>query len=419
MIIPSIDLMGGQAVQLVGGRELEMEAGDPQAWARRFGIVGEVAVVDLDAALSKGSNAEAIRRLLPLCRCRVGGGIRSVEQAIEWLDAGADSIVLGTAARPEILRELPRERVVVALDAVNDEVVVEGWQSGTGRTVIDRIAELKEYAGGFLVTFVEREGRLGGTRLDAAEKIAEAAGDVRVTIAGGVTTPAEIAKLDEIGCDAQIGMALYKGVLDLAEAFAAPLRSDRPDGLWPTIVVDEHDVALGLTYSNLESLRQAIETRRGVYWSRSRGGIWVKGASSGAAQELLSVGVDCDRDALRFRVRQSGTGFCHLQTRTCWGESEGVAGLARILYEYVPQAPADSYTRRLANDPQLLGAKLREEAAELAAEESAERIAEEAGDLIYFTLAKLAAAGVPLEQVERILATRRKKVTRRPGNAKA
>jgi phosphoribosyl-ATP pyrophosphohydrolase len=419
MIIPSIDLMGGQAVQLVGGRELEMEAGDPQAWARRFGIVGEVAVVDLDAALGKGSNAEAIRRLLPLCRCRVGGGIRSVDQAVKWLDAGADSIVLGTAARPEILRELPRDRVVVALDAVNDEVVVEGWRSGTGRTVLDRIAELKKYAGGFLVTFVEREGRLGGTRLDAAEKIAAAAGDVRVTIAGGVTTPAEIAKLDELGCDAQIGMALYKGVLGLAEAFAAPLRSDRPDGLWPTVVVDEHDVALGLTYSNLESLKQAIETRRGVYWSRSRGGLWVKGESSGAVQELLSVGMDCDRDALRFRVRQAGTGFCHRQTRTCWGESEGVIGLARMLRDYLPSAPSDSYTRRLANDPQLLGAKLREEASELAAEESAERVAEEAGDLIYFMLAKLAATGVPLEQVEQILAARRKKVTRRLGNAKA
>jgi len=308
---------------------------------------------------------------------------------------------------------------VVALDAVNDEVVVEGWRSGTGRTVLDRIAELREYAGGFLVTFVEREGRLGGTRLDAAEKIAEAAGEVRVTIAGGVTTPAEIARLDELGCDAQIGMALYKGVLDLTEAFAAPLRSDRPDGLWPTVVVDEHDVALGLTYSNLESLRQAIQTRRGVYWSRSRGRLWIKGESSGAVQELLNVGVDCDRDALRFRVRQAGTGFCHRETRTCWGEREGIVGLARKLREYLADAPGESYTRRLANDPQLLGAKLREEAAELAAEGSAERVAEEAGDLIYFTLAKLAATGVPLEQVEQVLASRRKKVTRRPGNAKA
>jgi phosphoribosyl-AMP cyclohydrolase / phosphoribosyl-ATP pyrophosphohydrolase len=418
MIVPSIDLMGGQAVQLVGGRDLEMEAGDPLAWARRLGIVGEVAVVDLDAALGKGSNAEVIRQLLPLCRCRVGGGIRSVEAALGWLDAGAESVVIGTAAQPEFLRELPRERVVVALDAVNDEVVVEGWRSGTGRTVLDRIAELKEYAGGFLVTFVEREGRLGGTRLDAAERIAEAAGDVRVTIAGGVTTPAEIAELDRFGCDAQIGMALYKGVLDLTEAFAAPLSSDRPDGLWPTVVVDEHDVALGLAYSNLESLRQAMTQRRGVYWSRSRGGLWVKGESSGAGQELLNVSADCDRDTLRFRVRQAGPGFCHRQTRTCWGESEGVTGLARRLRDYLVTAPAESYTRRLANDPQLLGAKLREEARELAEAATSNEIAHEAGDVIYFTLAKLAAAGVSLADVEQVLAARRRKVTRRPGHAK-
>ncbi len=418
MIVPSIDLMGGQAVQLIGGRDLEMEAGDPLAWARKFGLVGEVAVVDLDAALGKGSNSEVIRQLLPLCRCRVGGGIRSVEAAIAWLDAGAESIVLGTAARPEILRELPRERVIVALDAVNDEVVVEGWRSGTGRTVLDRIAELKEYAGGFLVTFVEREGRLGGTRLDAAEQIAKAAGDVPVTIAGGVTTPEEIAALDRFGCDAQIGMALYKGVLDLTDAFAAPLQSDRADGLWPTVVVDEHDVALGLTYSNLESLRQAIHSRRGVYWSRSRGGIWVKGESSGATQELLGVTVDCDRDALRFRVRQQGSGFCHRQTRTCWGDSEGVTGLARTLGTYLASAPPESYTRRLAGDADLLGAKLREEADELARAVTAEEIAGEAGDVIYFTLAKLAATGVSLEAVERVLAARRRKVTRRPGNAK-
>jgi phosphoribosyl-ATP pyrophosphohydrolase len=268
------------------------------------------------------------------------------------------------------------------------------------------------------VTFVEREGRLGGTRLDAAERIAEAAGDVRVTIAGGVTTPAEIAELDRFGCDAQIGMALYKGVLDLTEAFAAPLSSDRPDGLWPTVVVDEHDVALGLAYSNLESLRQAMTQRRGVYWSRSRGGLWVKGESSGAGQELLNVSADCDRDTLRFRVRQAGPGFCHRQTRTCWGESEGVTGLARRLRDYLVTAPAESYTRRLANDPQLLGAKLREEARELAEATTSNEIAHEAGDVIYFTLAKLAAAGVSLADVEQVLAARRRKVTRRPGHAK-
>ena len=93
---------------------------------------------------------------------------------------------------------------------------------------------------GFLVTFVELEGRMGGTNLELAKAVVEAAGkDCRVTIAGGVTTPEEIRALDEIGADAQVGMALYTGRLDLGDAIMAPLVTDRPDGLYPTVVVDE------------------------------------------------------------------------------------------------------------------------------------------------------------------------------------
>src|ERR687892_769919 len=303
MIIPSIDLQDGQAVQLIGGEKKALDAGDPLPIARCYGRVGEIAVVDLDAALGRGRNATVIEELIALAPCRVGGGVRTVEAAVSWLDRGAVSVVLGTAARPEILQALPRERVVAALDARHGEVVVEGWQRGTGRGVLERIAELRDLVGGFLVTFVEREGRLQGTDLEFAARIREAAGDTAVTIAGGVTTAEEVAALDELGCEAQVGMALYTGRLGLAEAYAAPLRSDRPDGLWPTVVVDEREVALGLCYSDLESLRAALEGRRGVYHSRSRG-LWAKGETSGAIQELLRVDADCDRDALRFTVRQ-------------------------------------------------------------------------------------------------------------------
>ena len=78
---------------------------------------GTSTVVDLDAALGTGNNTELIKELLPLAPCRVGGGIRSVEAAIEWLDAGATKVVLGTAATTEVLSQLPPERTVVALDS--------------------------------------------------------------------------------------------------------------------------------------------------------------------------------------------------------------------------------------------------------------------------------------------------------------
>ena len=412
MIIPSIDLEGGSAVQLIGGEEKALDAGDPRPLAQLYGRVGEIAVIDLDKALGKGDNGETIQDLIDITPCRVGGGIRDLETAIAWLDRGATKIILGTAAKPEILQQLPPDRVIVALDAKHGEVVVEGWQTATGRGVIERIHELKDLADNFMVTFVEREGRLGGTDLDFAKEIKEAAGDAEVTIAGGVTTPDEVAALDRIGCDAQIGMALYTGRLDLAEAFAAPLQSDRQDGLWPTVVADQHGMALGLCYSNAESLKTALERGVGVYHSRTRG-LWIKGESSGATQELIRVAVDCDRDCLRFTVRQAGSGFCHLATRTCWGEDRGLPCLIRRLEARKETAPEGSYTAKLFKDSKLLGSKLQEEAGELATAPDRDNAIHEAADVLFFTLATLAARGIDLDEVEAMLDRRALKVTRR------
>ena len=412
MIVPSIDLEAGHAVQLVGGAAKALDAGDPRPLASHYGRVGEVAVVDLDAALGKGSNAPVIEELIELARCRVGGGIRDVASAIAWLDRGACKVVLGTAARPEVLQELPRERVIAALDARDGEVVVEGWRKRTGRGVLERVAELRELVGGFLVTFVEREGRLQGTDLEFAKQIRAAAGDAAVTIAGGITTAEEVAELDRLACEAQVGMALYTDRLGLAEAVAAPLKSDRADGLWPTVVVDERGTALGLCYSDLESLRAALARGQGVYHTRRRG-LWIKGATTGAVQELLRIEADCDRDTLRFTVRQQPPGFCHLATPTCWGADQGLGALARRLAERRQAAPPGSYTAKLLAEPALLGAKLREEAAELAAAQQREHVVHEAADVLYFTLATLARHGVELAEVERALDRRALKVTRR------
>lgn len=417
MIIPSIDLQGGNAVQLVGGKERALDAGDPRPLAERFGVVGEVAVIDLDAALGTGGNDAVIRELVKIARCRVGGGIRSLEQARYWLDAGAERIILGTKAVPEILRELPRERVIAALDADRGEVVVEGWQTKTGRGILERLAELRQYVSGFLVTFVEREGRLGGTNLELAWEIVQAAEGCRVTIAGGVTTAEDIAELDRMGADAQVGMALYTGRITLADAFLAPIHSDRSDGLFPTVVCDAHGVALGLCWSSRDSVTKAIDERKGVYQSRKRG-LWVKGESSGATQELLRADLDCDRDALRFTVRQRGVGFCHLDTPTCWGDVPGVGKLFRTVTERQTNAPEGSYTARLFGEPGLLPGKLREELDELLEAATPEAVAWEAADLLYFLAVRAVQGGASLERIESELRNRELKVSRRPGNLK-
>lgn len=414
MIVPSIDIVDGNAVQLVGGETMALDAGDPFTVLDTFSRVGEVAVVDIDAARGEGDNTAVIERLCRQAPVRVGGGIRSVERARYWLDAGAEKVIIGTAADEDLLAELPPERVMVALDTRDGDVVSHGWRRSTGQTLLESVVRFRDLCGGFLVTFVEKEGRMAGTDLVLASQVVEAAGDMTVTVAGGITTPSEIAELDQLGADAQVGMALYTGRLGMAEAFAAPLISDRSDGLWPTVVVDEHDKALGLVYSNLESLRESLGTGRGVYQSRSRGR-WAKGETSGAVQGLIDISVDCDRDALRFRVRQTGS-FCHEGTRTCWGEDRGLGRLERRIRALSDTRPDGSNTVRLLDNPVLLDAKLREEIAELVADNS--DVVVEIADVIYFALVKSVAAGVRIEDIERVLDRRERAVTRRPMTAK-
>ncbi len=412
MIINCIDIMDGQAVQLVGGKETVLEAGSPVDWARRFGPMGEIAVVDLDAALGQGENREQIEALCSQARCRVGGGIRSVAAAKHWLDLGATRVVLGTAAKPEVLSQLPRQRVIAALDAIDGEVVIDGWRTKTGQRIEDLMTELRPYVGGFLVTFVEREGRMGGIDLERVGELVAAADGAQLTVAGGITSAEQIAALDRMGVDAQVGMAIYTGALDWLDAFAAPMKSDRRDGLWATVVCDPYERALGLCWSDRDSLRQAIESRRGVYRSRSRGQ-WVKGETSGATQRLLRVDVDCDRDALRFVVEQEAPGFCHEQTESCWGPLSGLPSLADRLRSRAMAAPEGSYTKKLLDDPALLRDKLLEEAAELAEARSPADVAWEAADVIYFAWVALARAGVPLDAVNRELDRRMRLTTRR------
>ncbi len=217
-VIPCIDLMGGHAVQLVGGKPeaLQIDAGDPLAVARSYAVGGELAVVDLDAAISGGSknNRAIMEELVRMVPCRVGGGIRDVETARRWLDAGARRVVIGSAATVEFLAQLPRERVVVALDCRDGIVVTHGWKTTTGLSVLTRLEELAPHAAHFLVTFVEREGLMQGVPLErVAEMTRLLAGRCRLTVAGGITTAAEVAALDALGVESQIGMAMYSGRL--------------------------------------------------------------------------------------------------------------------------------------------------------------------------------------------------------------
>jgi phosphoribosyl-ATP pyrophosphohydrolase/phosphoribosyl-AMP cyclohydrolase/histidinol dehydrogenase len=171
-----------------------------------------------------------------------------------------------------------------------------------------------------------------------------------------------------------------------------------------------------------ESVVAALECGRGVYYSRSRNGLWRKGDTSGHYQILHRLDLDCDGDALRFTVTQKGENgghFCHLNTLTCWGEPRGIRHLEDTLKDRLKSAPEGSYTKRLFDDEDLLRDKLVEEAQELSEATGKEHVAEELADVLYFAMTRAVKAGVSIDDAVEELDRRTRKVTRRKGDSKA
>jgi phosphoribosylformimino-5-aminoimidazole carboxamide ribotide isomerase len=226
VIVPCIDLMDGKVVQLVQGQKKALEGGAPQEMLARFAAFPEIQVIDLDAALGRGSNDEIVEFLAGRAKARVGGGVRTVERAAALVAQGAWKVIVGTAAfgaagvnasfLEALARRIGRERVIVALDTREGKIVVKGWQESTAFRAEDLLRELEPHCGGLLCTYVDREGMLEGTDLDWFRRL-RAATDLAITAAGGITTLDEVRELQRMGVDAALGMAIYTGRLRLDE----------------------------------------------------------------------------------------------------------------------------------------------------------------------------------------------------------
>jgi phosphoribosyl-ATP pyrophosphohydrolase len=411
MLIGSIDIMNGKAVQLKQGKELVIESErDPIELAREFNRFGEVAVIDLDAAMGKGSNAELVERICRVADVRVGGGIRNSEIARRFLKAGAKRLIVGTAATPELLSQFPPELMMVALDNRKGEVTDKGWQSQTGETVQDRADRLKEYCGSFLCTFVEHEGGLGGIPMDSVKALSKSLGRP-LTVAGGISNEAEIVEISKMGLDVQVGMALYKGLIDPINTFADSLTYNEK-GLIPTIVQDETGQTLMLAYSSPESVRLALKGGKGIYFSRSRNELWEKGKTSGHVQELISCRTDCDRDGLLFKVKQTDAA-CHTNSYSCFGAHHtspafSIQSLFELLKDRKEHLPEDSYSTALFKDRKKLLKKITEETFEVVTFESRENLRWEIADLLYFLSTLAVSEGLEWQEIVDELGGRRK-----------
>ncbi|KAK4685508.1 hypothetical protein P7C73_g4637, partial [Tremellales sp. Uapishka_1] len=320
----------------------------------------------------------------------------SQEDLISLLDGGALKIVVNRSQLESLAGQVPKERLILA---ISEEEVA------SSKDIIGSVSGLYIVTDSFLTS---KSLSLPSTEI-FIQSSQPSSGRIKSTTST-LVIPTTLLTASATSTPTH---------LSISELFLTPIISDRPDGLFPTIVssFNHSSTPLGMVYSSRESIAEAINTQKGVYQSRKHG-LWRKGETSGSVQDLVSVKLDCDSDSLIFNVVQHGTGFCHLGTTTCYGELSGIGKLEDTLKSRLENAPEGSYTKRLFTDEKLLRSKIMEEAEELCDADSKDEIAFEMADLIYFSLARCISKGVSLKDVERALDRKSLKITRRKGDAK-
>jgi phosphoribosylformimino-5-aminoimidazole carboxamide ribotide isomerase len=228
VLIPCIDLQGGQAVQLVHGRKRELAFADVFGLLEKFKSYEWLHLIDLDAAIGTGDNNALARELCLHARkryklkVRVGGGIRTVARFEEIAKWGADQIIIGSAifrdgkVNTRFLRQLTQklspDRVVIALDTTKGRITINGWRRNLVLRPENVMSQLEPFCAAFLCTDVDREGTMTGANLDWFRKL-RVATTHPIIAAGGIKTRREINSLEQIGMDAAVGMAVYKNRL--------------------------------------------------------------------------------------------------------------------------------------------------------------------------------------------------------------
>jgi phosphoribosylformimino-5-aminoimidazole carboxamide ribotide isomerase len=234
-IFPAVDILGGQCVQLVQGkRESATIYGDPLSCAENWLAQGADALhmVNLDGAFGSARvNAEQIKRVINATgvEIQLGGGIRSLDDARSWLECGIDRVIISTYAvsNPECLtilsEEYGKERIMAGADAKSGQIVVDGWERPAGDFIDWAKTFIQNGAGSLLFTNVNVEGMCSGVDILPVQKLLNSI-HVPVTVAGGITTPADVTMMNDAGAfGIVLGSALYSGKITLQQALEAVL----------------------------------------------------------------------------------------------------------------------------------------------------------------------------------------------------
>jgi phosphoribosylformimino-5-aminoimidazole carboxamide ribotide isomerase len=223
VLIPSIDLMGGKIVQLVQGEKLKLSFDDFDYWIARFAKYPLVQLIDLDAAMRQGSNAELVAMICGRLPCQVGGGLKTAEDGQRMLDAGAKRVIYGSslfgadgvnkAFAAGLQKALGEDALCFSVDTKAGKVAVKGWKDSVDLTPEEAVTWLEDYCAAFLYTHVDTEGTMQGFPMDVAAILRATTGR-QLIVAGGIKEQAEVDALDAMGVDAVAGMAVYSGAME-------------------------------------------------------------------------------------------------------------------------------------------------------------------------------------------------------------
>ncbi len=404
MIIPALELRGGKVVTARADGTYQIHEDDPVDLARALYRLGEIVVIDLDAAQEQGDNLDLIQQICRVAECRVGGGIRDEKIGDRLLRAGAKQLLVGTSADEELLARFPRKKVLLAMDIQDGRVVRRGWSEETDIDPVDLAMRLQEYCAGFVYTLVGHRVEMERPELQRFEQLRSALPGHRLTAAGGFSTADDLRALDRVGVDGQVTYGQSPCGVDLAETFVSVLDFEKTNGLVPVVVQDTAGQVLSLMHTNRDAVLMSVQTGMATYWSAGQGKIFTKGQSSGNTQDVVTVRPDCTRGALLFTVQPTGPS-CHLGRYSCFDDiTYNLHRVEQLMRDRKStEDPRKSYTQLMLADRKAIKEQIRAEAESLVNADSSDEVLWETADLLYFVLLNLVHEGLSLDDVNREL----------------
>ena len=372
MIISTINLKNGDLVRIDSNNSETIQNTNISEFVRYLRLFGEIFVKTDNSPKSE----EVLKQICKLSVCNVLiNSNPTLEEAKKIISYGAQKIVLKAGSQENILSLLPKNRAAVYI-----ETDIEA-----------NLKRYNNYTNLFFIKLTNKENiSLEEIRTYTAKNIAiESKFDI-----------SDISHFEKENISVIIDCEYYENKEKMTEAFCQCLDFEKRYGYLPTIVQDyETKQVLMLAYSNLDSLKQALNTQKGTYFSRSRKKIWIKGETSGNIQGIVKARYNCDKDAILFFVRQTGNA-CRHGKYSCFSEKDiEINSLYNDILNKKRLLPDKALTTKLFEDEYVLKKKLMEKAFDLINYEKNSSLETEAAQLTYLLLTFMAAHNITPKDV--------------------